>query len=84
MEQLADFDVYMGENNLSFNNLLSGAEVTNSDFVKIIATAEHMKLNPEEYKNALTDKIIALVFDKPSLRTRFSFSAAITEMGEIL
>lgn len=81
MEQLADFDVYMGENNLSFNNLLSGAEVTSSDFAKIIATAENMKLNPKEYKKALTDKIIALVFDKPSLRTRFSFSAAITEMG---
>ncbi|APC97470.1 ornithine carbamoyltransferase [Francisella frigiditurris] len=66
---------------LSFNNLLSGAEINQEDFTNIMLIAEDMKKNPKKYKNALEDKIIALVFDKPSLRTRFSFSAAIMEMG---
>ncbi|MFC4891987.1 ornithine carbamoyltransferase [Pseudofrancisella aestuarii] len=66
---------------LSFNNLLSGAEINQEDFANIMLIAEDMKNNPKKYKNALEDKIISLVFDKPSLRTRFSFSAAIMEMG---
>lgn len=66
---------------LSFNNLLSGAEINQEDFLNIMLIAKDMKKNPKKYKNALEDKIIALVFDKPSLRTRFSFSAAIMEMG---
>ncbi|AJI47125.1 ornithine carbamoyltransferase [Francisella philomiragia] len=67
--------------NLSFNHLLSGAEITTKDFENIIQIAQDMKTNPQKYNNALKDKIIALIFDKPSLRTRFSFSAAIIEMG---
>lgn len=67
--------------NLSFNHLLSGAEITTEDFENIMQIAQDMKANPQKYNNALKDKIIALIFDKPSLRTRFSFSAAIIEMG---
>ncbi len=67
--------------NLSFNPLLSGADITTKDFENIIQIAQDMKTNPQKYNNALKDKIIALIFDKPSLRTRFSFSAAIIEMG---
>ncbi|MBK2268051.1 ornithine carbamoyltransferase [Francisella philomiragia] len=67
--------------NLSFNHLLSGAEIKTKDFENIIQIAQDMKTNPQKYNNALKDKIIALIFDKPSLRTRFSFSAAIIEMG---
>ncbi|MEY8714078.1 ornithine carbamoyltransferase [Francisella philomiragia] len=67
--------------NLSFNHLLSGAEITTKDFENIMQIAQDMKSNPQKYNNALKDKIIALIFDKPSLRTRFSFSAAIIEMG---
>ena len=68
-------------NKLSFNHLLSGGEITSSDFETIISVAEDMKVNTTKYQAALVNKIIALVFDKPSLRTRFSFSAAIMEMG---
>ncbi|MBK2259452.1 ornithine carbamoyltransferase [Francisella philomiragia] len=67
--------------NLSFNHLLSGAEITTKDFENIIQIAQDMKTNHQKYNNALKDKIIALIFDKPSLRTRFSFSAAIIEMS---
>ncbi|WP_150464905.1 ornithine carbamoyltransferase [Francisella sp. SYW-2] len=67
--------------NLSFNHLLSGAEITSKDFENIMQIAQDMKINPQKYNHALKDKIIALIFDKPSLRTRFSFSAAIIEMG---
>jgi ornithine carbamoyltransferase len=66
---------------LSFNHLLSGGEINTTDFETIISVAEDMKLNTTKYQTALANKIIALVFDKPSLRTRFSFSAAIMEMG---
>ncbi|AFJ42806.1 ornithine carbamoyltransferase [Francisella orientalis] len=67
--------------NLSFNHLLSGSEITTNDFENIMQIAQDMKTNPQKYNHALKDKIIALIFDKPSLRTRFSFSAAIIEMG---
>jgi ornithine carbamoyltransferase len=66
---------------LSFKNLFSGGEINIQDFETIISIAEDMKLNTPKYQNALANKIIALVFDKPSLRTRFSFSTAIMEMG---
>ncbi|MFX8289530.1 hypothetical protein ABTL40_19335, partial [Acinetobacter baumannii] len=33
------------------------------------------------YSNLLTHQHVALVFEKPSLRTRFSFTVAINQLG---
>ena len=57
--------------NLSFEHLLSGKEITNQDFKNIMSIAEDMKIKPNKYKDALSGEKIAMIFDKPSLRTRF-------------
>ena len=40
-----------------------------------------MKNSPREYGQALAGKSIALLFEKPSLRTRLTFEIAMAQLG---
>lgn len=40
-----------------------------------------MKAHPQKYRAALDGKIIALIFEKPSLRTRTTFDVGIKQLG---
>ncbi len=48
---------------------------------KLIEEGIAIKANPAKYKNRLERKALALIFEKPSLRTRVSFDVGIHEMG---
>src|SRR3954447_12497254 len=43
--------------------------------------ASEVKRSPEIYRSALAGKSIALLFEKPSLRTRMTFELAIQQLG---
>ena len=47
----------------------------------LLAQARHIKLNPQLYSEALKGKTLALIFEKPSLRTRVTFDVGIFQLG---
>jgi ornithine carbamoyltransferase len=55
---------------------LSGAEI-----MKVFELAADIKAHPGRYRSALRDRTVALIFQKPSTRTRVSFEAGIRQMG---
>ena len=60
-------------------DLLSIADLTREDIPLLISRAVEMK--NEGWNNALSGKVLALVFEKPSLRTRVSFEIAMRQLG---
>ena len=61
-------------------HLLTGLELTKDDLHHVLDRAAALKLAPRS-SNALDGRTVALVFQKPSTRTRVSFEAGIVEMG---
>lgn len=47
----------------------------------VLATAADVKKNPGAYRDKFSGKTLAMIFQKPSLRTRVSFEAGMTRMG---
>lgn len=62
-------------------DLLTIEELRKEDVREILSLAKEIKQNKEKYRNALKDKVLAMVFEKPSLRTRVTFEVGILEMG---
>jgi ornithine carbamoyltransferase len=52
-----------------------------SELLHVLDLASSLKRDPAEYRLALVGKSIALLFEKPSLRTRFTFELAIQQLG---
>jgi ornithine carbamoyltransferase len=61
-------------------HFLTGAELSPADLQALLARAAELKADPRGSR-ALQDKVVALVFQKPSTRTRVSFEAGIVELG---
>jgi ornithine carbamoyltransferase len=59
---------------------LTGSELTADELDALLRRAAELKAAPRSSR-ALTDRIVALVFEKPSTRTRVSFEAGIVELG---
>ncbi|MGL4697654.1 ornithine carbamoyltransferase [Enterococcus larvae] len=62
-------------------SILDLTELTKEDFHEIIQLGIAMKKNPENYQTALSGKILAMIFEKNSTRTRVSFEAGIIQLG---
>jgi len=64
-------------------NFLTLAELTPSDIESVLGLSERLKQHRSEGlgSKALSGKSVALVFEKPSTRTRVSFQVAISELG---
>jgi ornithine carbamoyltransferase len=60
-------------------HLLTGAELTPDDLEAILHRAEALKREPHASR-ALEGRSVALLFEKPSTRTRVSFQAGIAEL----
>jgi ornithine carbamoyltransferase len=62
-------------------DLLTGAEWTTSDVRDLLQRTSDIKAKPARYASTLRGKHIALIFEKPSLRTRVTFEVGIQSMG---
>jgi len=62
-------------------HLLSDFDLNREEILEILDLAEEMKGDPGRYGDALRGKTLVMLFELPSLRTRVSFEAAMTQMG---
>ncbi len=62
-------------------DLLTLLEWEKEEILDLLALALDMKTNPADYTHALSGKILGMIFDKPSTRTRVSFEAGILQLG---
>ena len=64
-------------------DLLSFADLTRADVDRLFTTAARLKadLRAGRHHRELDQRSLALIFHKPSLRTRLSFEVAMTQLG---
>ena len=62
-------------------HLLTGFELDQDGYHQIISLAQSMKAQPKEYRRLLDGMSAALMFEKPSLRTRTTFELAMFNLG---
>ena len=63
------------------NHLLTLQEWDADRIGNVLDLAEDLKRNPDAYVNAAHRKVLFMVFEKPSLRTRVSFETGIARLG---
>ena len=63
------------------NDLLTGGEWSPTHTRELLHLAADIKARPGRYASTLQGKFIALIFEKPSLRTRVTFEVGIQSMG---
>lgn len=68
---------------LTHKHLLTGEELSADEIQSLLSLASKLKKKRKEGRTTdiLKDKHLALLFEKPSLRTRFSFTVAMHELG---
>ncbi len=66
-------------NKLIKNNFLSSLDITTEEIIHILDLAKNFKNN--ELKINLKNKVLGLIFDKSSTRTRVSFQVAMSRLG---
>lgn len=57
------------------------ADLSEQDILTIYDRAADIKANPSEYRDALDNRSLLMLFAKPSTRTRVSFEAGMTQLG---
>lgn len=62
-------------------DLISMADFSKADLKEVISLTKELKTNSFTKSNILKNKNIALIFAKPSLRTRISFEVGINQLG---
>ncbi len=66
---------------MAHSDFTKDVDLAPSELLHVLDLASSLKRDPGEYRYALTGKSIALLFEKPSLRTRFTFELAIQQLG---
>jgi ornithine carbamoyltransferase len=56
-------------------------DITGDELLALLDLAVEVKRSPERYSSYLAGKSLALLFEKPSLRTRVTFELAIQQLG---
>ncbi len=62
-------------------NFLADDQLTKAQILSLIDLAKKIKANPTDYNQALAGKSVAMIFEKPSLRTHVSFDMGISKLG---
>lgn len=63
------------------HDLLVGSEWGVAQIRELYHLAADIKARPERYRSALAGRFLAMIFEKPSLRTRVTFEVGIASMG---
>jgi ornithine carbamoyltransferase len=64
-------------------HFLRDDDLSPAEQAEVLARAKAMKADREAFRPLAGPKVVALLFDKPSLRTRVSFTVGVTELGGI-
>ena len=62
-------------------DLVSSRDLTPAEVETVFSLAALIKARPAEFSRSLAGKQVAMFFEKPSLRTRLTFEAAMASMG---
>jgi ornithine carbamoyltransferase len=62
-------------------DLISINDLTPGEVKRILTTAADLKERPHNYSEAMAGRSVALIFEKPSLRTRVTFELGATQLG---
>ena len=62
-------------------HLLTGMELDAQDIKRLLKIASQVKQNVKQYSQKLAGKNLAMIFEKPSFRTRLSFTLAMENLG---
>jgi len=63
------------------DDFLTIHDISVYEFSEILDIAEKVKAKPQTFQNKLTHKILAMIFEKPSLRTRMTFEVGMLQLG---
>ena len=66
---------------MSIDNFLADDQLNKEQMLELIELAINIKTNPADYTQALAGKSVAMIFEKPSLRTHVSFDMGISKLG---
>jgi ornithine carbamoyltransferase len=66
---------------MNSKDFLSIRDLSLEDMQRLLDLAGLVKAYPESYSAALKGKTLAMIFEKPSLRTRVSFDVGIQQLG---
>ena len=66
---------------LSGRDFLSMRDLTTAEAHELFDRALRMKANPLKFSTACAGKTLAMIFEKPSLRTRVSFDVGMVQLG---
>lgn len=65
----------------SVRHFLSIIDLNKKELKDILYLAKRVKATPKKFKDSLSGKILGLLFNKPSTRTRVSFEAGMYQLG---
>ena len=62
-------------------DFLAVSDLSLYEFNRLLELGAEVKAKPRRFKRALEDKILAMIFEKPSLRTRMTFEVGMLQLG---
>src|SRR5919199_6172973 len=62
-------------------DFLSIDDLTTEELDHLLELSAKVKASPGDYRDRLRDAAVAMIFEKPSTRTRVSFEVAVASMG---
>ena len=66
---------------MTTRDLVTGAELSAAQLREMLRLSGEVKAHPERFRGALSRRFLALLFEKPSLRTRVSFEIGMQSLG---
>jgi len=62
-------------------DFISIHDLTPDEFHQVLNMTDNMKKHPHRFRKSLKNRILAMIFQKPSLRTRMTFEVGMLQLG---